>query len=101
MRERSFGKTECFIIRGSTIDIIAQIQAPGCFKREKKPRHLNSSCHTVNYIFTSMRTKCIHFIASVRITSGFALSPNLQNLQHGVPETAILRRSKRAGERVD
>ena len=44
MRERSFGKTECFIIRGSTIDIIAQIQAPGCFKREKKPRHLNSSC---------------------------------------------------------
>ena len=57
--------------------------------------HLNSSCHTVNNIFTSMRTKCTFYRIGQYNKRFYFVSPNLQNLQHGVPETGILWRSKR------
>ena len=87
-------RTECFIVLGSTIDIKGQIEAPGCFEREKKKRHLNLAL-VINYIFTSIRTKCTFHRIGQYNKRFYFVSPNLQNLQHGVPETAILFRSKR------
>ena len=98
MGERFFlEKLSVLSFSGPQSTLKVKSKHPVALNEKKKNRHLNLAL-VINYIFTSIRTKCTFHRIGQYNKRFYFVSPNLQNLQHGVPETAILFRSKRVDQ---